>query len=205
MSIDRNDTSRQLHGVAELLIAGPQYREHGTIRMRVTPGGFGGVASGVAVDGVDLVYPAGRVPLVGRVGDVAVAAGIDGGAPAGLYADGSGMSMDDELNLDPATAAVLIEWFALGGHALREFAPDVEPVLWPEHFDLGIAVDEVNYGVSLGDSEHPSPYAYVAPWTPRTGEFWNASFGALRAADEFDSATAMAAFFAEGRERGHGG
>ena len=37
-------TRRSLHGVAELLLAGPQHRAHGTIRLRVTPGGFGGVA-----------------------------------------------------------------------------------------------------------------------------------------------------------------
>jgi hypothetical protein len=32
--------------------------------------------------------------------------------------------------------------------ALRSFAPGLEPVLWPEHFDLGIKLDEVNFGVS---------------------------------------------------------
>jgi len=52
-------------------------------------------------------------------------------------------------------------------------------VLWPEHFDLGIAVDEVNYGISPGDDGHATPYAYVGPWTQRTGPFWNAPFGAL--------------------------
>ncbi len=201
MSIDQAATRRQLHGVAELLIAGPQYREHGTIRLRVTPGGFGGVASGVTVDGVDLVRPAGRVPLAGRIGDVAAAAGIDCGAPDGLYADGSGLAADDELDLNPGTVAALTDWFALGDRALREFAAGSEPVLWPEHFDLGITVDEVNYGVSPGDSGNEQPYAYIGPWTPRTGEFWNAPFGALRAADEFGSAAALVAFFAEGRAR----
>lgn len=28
-----------------------------------------------------------------------------------------------------------------------------------------------------GDAGHPAPYADVGPWTPRTGGFWNASFG----------------------------
>jgi hypothetical protein len=53
-------------------------------------------------------------------------------------------------------------------------------VLWPEHFDVAVTLDEVNYGVSLGDGYLPEPYAYVGPWQPRTGEFWNAPFGAAK-------------------------
>ena len=34
-------TRRSLHAVAERVLAGPQYRAAGTIRLRVTPGGFG--------------------------------------------------------------------------------------------------------------------------------------------------------------------
>ena len=34
-------------------------------------------------------------------------------------------------------------------------------------------------GVSAGDDYYPTPYAYVGPWTQRTGPFWNAPFGAL--------------------------
>ena len=82
---------------------------------------------------------------------------------------------------------------------LRTFAPDEEPVLWPEHFDLGVAVDEVNYGASPGDAGHAAPYAYVGPWAPRQGPFWNVSFGALRPATELPDAEAVASFFADGR------
>ena len=74
-----------------------------------------------------------------------------------------------------------------------------QPVLWPEHFDLAIDVDEVNYGVSPADGYHGAPYAYVGPWTPREGEFWNAPFGAVRAATELADADAVAAFFVAGR------
>ena len=35
-------TRRSLHAVAERLLAGPQDRQHGEIRLQVTPGGFGG-------------------------------------------------------------------------------------------------------------------------------------------------------------------
>jgi len=51
-------TRRSLHGVAELLIAGPQHRAHGTIRLRATPGGFGAVATALRVAGSDLVWTA---------------------------------------------------------------------------------------------------------------------------------------------------
>jgi hypothetical protein len=33
-------TRQSLHGVAELVLAGPQYRQSGTIRLRAVPGGF---------------------------------------------------------------------------------------------------------------------------------------------------------------------
>ena len=36
-------TRRSLHAVAEQLLAGPQHRAQGTIRLQVTPGGFGQV------------------------------------------------------------------------------------------------------------------------------------------------------------------
>ncbi len=191
-------TRRALHGVAELVIAGPQYRTHGTIRLRALPDGFEGVRSGVRVAGDRLVWDGGRVPLTGTCRELAAAASLKVGAP-GLYADGSGVDPDEPLELDPAALALLLSWFGIADAALRSFAPDEEPVLWPEHFDIGVAVDEVNYGASPGDAHHGAPYAYVGPWTPRTGDFWNAPFGALRAAAELPDAEALAGFFAAGR------
>lgn len=95
---------------------------------------------------------------------------------------------------------LLLRWFGQGDAALRSFAPDEEPVLWPEHFDVGISVDEVNYGVSPGDSTHIGPYAYVGPWTAREGAFWNAPFGALRDAAELPDVDAVVSFFQAGRD-----
>jgi hypothetical protein len=192
-------TRRSLHAVAERLLAGPQYREHGEIRLQVTPGGFGQFVGPLRVDGVEIVGPGGRFPLRGTVGDVAAALGVEAGEPADLYSEHAEFGPDDELAVDPAAAALLLDWFARGDRAMRQFAPSEEPILWPEHFDLGIARDEVNYGISPGDAGHPTPYAYVGPWTPRQGEFWNASFGAARAAEQLPSADAVAAFFAAGR------
>ena len=192
-------TRKALHAVAELVIAGPQYRATGTIRLQVTPDGFGGVASTLRVAGAELVWHGGSSPLTGTCGSLAAAAGVLVGAPDGLYHDHADLGEDDEIVVEVAAAGLIAEWFARGDSALRTFQPDAGPVLWPEHFDLAITVDDVNYGVSPGDSAHRRPYAYVGPWTPREGDFWNAPFGALRYADELPDAAAVAAFFAEGR------
>ncbi|MEU8899655.1 hypothetical protein [Nocardia sp. NPDC048505] len=199
-------TRQSLHGVAELLIAGPQYREFGTIRLRVVLGGFGGAKLPVSVLGTGLVGPGGgRVPLEGTYTEIAKAAGIGPGAPEGSYADTTGQQLDDEVRVDAEAAAIIGEWFATGDAALRCLAPDVTPVLWPEHFDLASSRSEVNFGVSPGDAAHPAPYAYVGPWTPRTGEFWNAPFGALRPRADLPTASSLLAFFEEGRERAAAG
>jgi hypothetical protein len=192
-------TRRSLHGVGELLIAGPQHRAHGTIRLRPTPGGFGGVAVALRVEGTDLVWDGGRAPLAGTYRDLAAAAGVQPGPPEGIYHDTSGVDPDEQVVVDPAAAAELAEWFARGDAGLRAFAPDQEPVLWPEHFDLAIGEGEVNYGVSPGDAGHSEPYAYVGPWTKREGAFWNASFGALRPASELPDTDSLTTFFADGR------
>jgi hypothetical protein len=93
-----------------------------------------------------------------------------------------------------------LAWFARGDDALRWLAPGVEPVVWPEHFDVAVTLDEVNYGVSPGDGYLDEPYAYVGPHTSRAGAFWNAPFGAARPAAELDG-DALRAFFADGRRQ----
>lgn len=188
-----------LHGVAELVIAGPQYRETGTIRLRVVPRGFGGVKLPLAVERVELVGEGGRWPLRGSVRSLAEAAGVTAGVPEGLYHDHSGVQPDDEIVVDDAAATMIEEAFARGHRAMRLFAPEQDPIIWPEHFDLGIVVDEVNYGVSPGDAAYPRPYAYVGPHSPLTGEFWNAPFGAMRFLDKLPYVEAVAEFFATGR------
>ncbi len=191
-------TRRSLHGVAELVIAGPQFAALGTIRLRLLPGGFGGAVSDVRVDGADLVWPGGRMPLAGTCRELADAVGAAATKPDS-YGEGSGVDPDEKLVFDPGALALLLGWFERGDAALGSFAPSAERVLWPEHFDVGYALDEVNYGVSPGDDGHPEPYAYVGPWQPREGAFWNAPFGASRAATDLPDATAVVAFFEDGR------
>jgi hypothetical protein len=194
-------TRRGLHGVAELLLAGPQYRQSGTIRLRVADGGFATIKEPhLRVEGADLVAGERRLALSGTTyGGLAGKAGLDVGAPEGLYHDGSGMTPDDVVEVDPAAARWLAECLAAGTAALRRLAPDQTPVLWPEHFDVGVTVDEVNYGVSPGDDYLAEPYAYVGPHAPRKGEFWNAPFGAARAMRDLGDEDAVLAFFQEGR------
>src|SRR5687767_1549586 len=87
-------TRRSLHAVGELVVAGPQHREHGTIRLRPVAGGFAGTRLDVAVDGGDLVFSGGRLALDGRsCRELATAAGLVAGAPDGLYNEGCGVDV----------------------------------------------------------------------------------------------------------------
>ena len=70
-------TRRSLHAVAERLLAGPQYREHGEIRLQVTPGGFGQFRGPLRVDGTEIVGSDRRVPLRGTIGEVAAALRVE--------------------------------------------------------------------------------------------------------------------------------
>jgi hypothetical protein len=192
-------TRRALHGVAELVVAGPQFRTRGSIELRVRPGGFGGHLSSVRVDGRDLVWDGGRTPLAGTCRALAAASGQEVSTLADVYPDGSGVDPDEPLSFDAEALELLLGWFVRADAALRAFAPEAEPILWPEHFDVGLAVDEVNYGGSPGDATHTGPYAYVGPWTTREGEFWNAPFGALRDAEDLTDVDAVVTFFEAGR------
>ncbi len=197
--MDLTRTRTSLHGIAELLLAGPQYAASGTIRLRVLPSGLATVADpDLRLEGDELVSSAGRHPLSGSYAEVAAAAGVTLRSLADLYSDHAGIDPDDHIELDPAHLAELTGALAVGDAALRAFAPDETPVLWPEHLDVAITLDEVNYGVSPGDGAVPEPYAYVGPWTPRTGDFWNVSFGAARPLSDLGSADAVAEFFKQG-------
>ena len=196
-------TRRQLRGVAESLIAGPQHRASGTVRLAVRPGGFTGVALPISVHGRDLVWLNGGTPLAGPVSAIADAAGLDVGPPKGVYHLEDPLPSDAVLDLDVGATEWIHRSHYAGGHALKHVLPECHPVLWPEHFDVAATEDEVNYGVSAGDDYHPTPYAYVGPWAKRSGPFWNAPFGALYSlnpAHDVDALTSrIANFFVRGR------
>ena len=206
----RMTTRQGLHAVAEQIIAGHQYRAVGTIRLSVRPNGFTSRALPdtpglLAVDGTDLVVDDVRVPIAGRLADLAAAAGVECRGPEGVYTLAADVGPDDVLTIHPGAAAELQGAWVLGDAVLRAFgslhaAGGAEPVLWPEHLDVAVTVDEVNYGVSPGDGAIGEPYAYVGPHRLRAGAFWNAPWGAaLPLADV--AAPALRAFFEEGRTR----
>jgi hypothetical protein len=203
---------RVLHAVAEHLLAGPQWRHTREIALVVTPAGFATrFPPAPAIDVLELAgtdvlsRPSGKaVPLRGSVRAIAADLGVTPGAPEGLYGEHADLGPDDALVADDAAIAVVLGAFADGATALGELAVGAgqggeTPVLWPEHFDVGISLDEVNYGVSPGDVAHDLPYAYVGPWTPREGAFWNEPFGASRPVAELGGAAGVLAFFREGR------
>jgi hypothetical protein len=206
-------TRRSLHAVAETILAGHQYRVAHTIRLAVAEGGFQtlplpGSPSLLAVRGTDLVVTTGLsdrvIALRGSLKDMADAAGVAFGAPDGVYPGGERAGANDLVAVDGAAASVLLSSFALGDAALRRFgqrhapAEPPTPVLWPEHFDVGITIDKVNYGLSPGDDEIPEPYAYVGPFERRAGAFWDRPFGAARLVRELRDVATMVEFLEAG-------
>ena len=205
MNQHQTDSRNALHSVAEWLLAGPQYKLAGTIRLSVANSGITTLDGRTIVDRDGLTLGSDdnvrQVPWASTIAAMAAAAQITPAVPEELYDDHAPLGVDDPLVVDPSVVGSLINWFEQGRDAMLDFQPAQAPVLWPEHFDLGITVDEVNYGISLGDGYHPLPYAYVGPWRVPDGPFWNAPFGAVRAQSELVDAAAIATFFAEGAEQ----
>ncbi|RYV49798.1 hypothetical protein [Pengzhenrongella frigida] len=194
-------TRGRLHGIAECLLAGPQRRAGGGLALRVTPSGFATTGEpALRLDGTDLVLDESRrVAVGGTFGDLAELLGVEFGAPAGEYPDGSNEGSADDASLDPASARLIEAWFRLADAALRVMAPEVNPILWPEHFDVAILLDDTSYGASAGDSFHATPYAYVSSGQHGDSEFWNAPFGALRDYTQMGSIAELVAFWRAGQ------
>jgi hypothetical protein len=197
-------TRSALHVVAEVLLAGPQWAATQEIALRVVPGGFATtVGSPVTYRDGAVIRDRTVVPVDGRSpGELLSALGLPEVSLGEVYADTTQADLDEPHHLDAPPAAWLVRCWEAGDAALRGFAPSQEPVLWPEHLDVAITLDEVNYGVSPGDSFLAVPYAYVGPWVvPPLDDFWTESFGAVRIlTDSVDSDTVLA-FFEEGRRR----
>jgi len=216
-SPDLITTREGWHRVAEHVLAAGQFAAAGTIRLRPAPGGFATVVGvdgrQLAVDGTDLAVLVGvdgrrSTPLT-TLGEVAAFAGVEPGL-RGSYSPTTSADPDAPLRVDATAARLLAGWFALGDTALRRFAeglgPSPDPVLWPEHFDLGLTLDAVNYGCSPGDDAIPEPYLYVGPHAgpPGPDPFWNVPFGAALTADSIRDTDDAVAFFERGRALGRG-
>jgi hypothetical protein len=204
------NTRESLHAVAEFLLAGPQFEHSGTIKLRVTPGGFGTSATpDVRVVSTSLHVGEKVLPIDGRtIASLATEAELTARSLNDVYLDSVAATADDVLHVVPEHAAEIAEAFERGHRALVAFVPESEPVLWPEHFDLGISVDEVNYGISPGDGHLGVPYAYVGPWgfaqrdlsndsAEPSDPFWNAPFGSARPLSEISD---LEAYFRQGKQ-----
>jgi hypothetical protein len=208
------DTRIALHTVAEHILAAARYRAVGRIGLQPVRGGFGTpLVDGrwIEVIGTDLVVRAEtgevqREPIT-TLRSAGTFVGIEPGLPSGIYPPVTPLDLDAGLEVDPDAAAAIADWFSLTIDALGAFAGEhhdeapSDATLWPEHFDLGLSVAEVNYGGSPGDDGHDEPYIYVGPWTARKGPFWNEDFGATRSGPSITNVAGALAFLTEGHAR----
>ncbi len=211
-----SNTRESLHTLAEHVLSPARHRATGRIGLRRTPGGFGTpfFASEhgdrrVRINGTDLVVEderGERHEAITTVRAAAAFAEIEAGAPIEVYTPSTSLDLDAALPLDAAEAALLADWYRLVDDALALLraeagADDGIVQLWPEHFDLAVTLDEVNYGGSLGDKEHPTPYLYVGPWAPPTpdGGFWNEPFGSSLASSQVETTQDALNYFRRGQ------
>lgn len=206
MSTSYETTRRSLHGLAEVVLAGPRYAAGGSMRLRADQQGIRTWDDPpVRLSRGTLVRDQARIELDGLTfAEAAAAVGLTAQTLDHVYHDGSHVTPDERIALDSAEVDVLEHALDVGNGALRTFAPEVEPVLWPEHFDIAITVGDVNYGVSPGDDHHELPYAYVGPHQARSGPFWNAAFGAARPMGDLASVDAVVEFFRDGAREAAG-
>lgn len=215
-------TRASLQTLAEHVLSKARHVQTGRIGLRATPGGIGtppfpsptghGRERQLRIEGTELVIVDGDTEARAAVTTVRAAAelaGIDAGAPAGVYTPHTALDLDAPLTIDAGAAALIAAWYQRTNDALevlRAEHADDEPTivqLWPEHFDLAISIGEANYGGSPGDDSIPQPYLYVGPWSPPApdGDFWTEPFGAARTRDQIPDLDAAVAFFREGLAR----
>lgn len=226
-------TRDALHRVTVHVVARARQHATGRFSLRASPGGlgtpeFGPDARRVRLSGGAVVVESDRpgdasaraIPVDGAtLRELAVSAEVDLTVPLDVGHDTPPLGdVDVPLAADSEAAAALAAWFADVSLALDRVIADVAPEraatlprLWPEHFDVAIEIDarpdrRVNLGGSPGDGFCPEPYLYVGPWTadrPGDAAFWNAPFGAYRAASSLgtDRIAAGADFLLAGIER----
>lgn len=218
---DLATTRAALTALAFYVLAPARHQANGKIGLRWTLGGFGtpffGADRQVRVEGDHLVVQEGDAVTTEAITTLRAAGafvGVTPEAPAGIdFHDMPPLpDLDETLSVDAGAVAFLDRWFGFSTYVLERLRldagspPDTRVQIWPEHFDPAIELGDADagsrasYGASPGDADHPEPYLYVAPWTPREGEPWTASFGGaalplaeLRAAP--DQAARATAFF----------
>lgn len=177
-------TRLSLHRLAMYVMAAARISANGFMGLRWTLGGFGTPFfdhdQQVRVVGCTLVSQRGDSVRTAPLTTLAEAAAFLG-VPLlqSAEAEYDVPPMGDPhagLGVDPAAAAWLSAWFGLGTMVLERVRAqahdggDTRVQLWPEHFDVAIELgdavrgERASIGLSPGDTHHPEPYAYVAPW-----------------------------------------
>ena len=216
------ETRESLHALAEHVLSAARYHATGHIGLQVVEGGFATPPFGddrrtIGVDGAELVVRSGgqarRAPIT-TLRAAGEFAGVEPGAPAGVYTPATPCHLDAPLVVDAEAARRLAGWYALGDEALRRLARELaeekpsDVTLWPEHFDVGIRAGEVSYGASPGDAQVAEPYVYVAPTgleLAATGDgFWNQPFGATMTWEAIGSVEDALDFFRQGHRHAAG-
>jgi hypothetical protein len=217
-------TRRNLHVIAAHVLGRRRFAVSGHFGLRASPQGvatpaFGPEPEVLRLAGLHLVREVGneaRAMPLDRV-TLAELAAFAGADLASDYSAGAGMPapgpIGEALHLDATELDDLYAWFDLGWRVLDAVTSDPASglgwstvQLWPEHFDVGTALDlgagrGVNLGFSAGDAYSDEPYSYVGPWGPeRPGErdFWNAPFGAVLLRDASVDAPACERFVRRG-------
>lgn len=197
---DYTAARRQLHVIAEWLLAGPQHAASGTIRLEAGDGTIATVADPpVSVAAAGLTYDGSTWPLRGTVRQLGTSAGLACERPDVIYHDAVPGDCTTTLDASVEAFEAVLAVYDVGAEALDSFSSET-PILWPEHFDLSVRTSNVNFGVSPGDESSALPYAYVGPDAVDDSPFWNAPFGAQLLIDPAspDCVAAIVAFFEQG-------
>ena len=139
-----------------------------------------------------------RAPLT-TLAETAATVGIEAGFPWTKHRPGTDFEPQAELAVDPAAAAALAHWFAVGAEALTMLVAEMSaerpsaPQIFPEHFDLGITAgpvseDDLLYwealiqgpegtpfegGVFPAELRFPKDYPLAPPTMKFLGEVWH--------------------------------
>jgi hypothetical protein len=220
-------TRRGLHALAEQVLSPEAYRHTGRIGLRPAPCAIStpwvivdGAKRCARIEGTGVVVIVGEERTAEPVTTVRAAAalvGVEPGAPP-VYSPATPVDLDRPIELDEEAVSIVTDWYCFGDAALdrilavRRELHSVEPILWPEHFDLAVTVPddirgEIVVGVSPGDDADPDPYAYVAwhgpsgPGSRPPDEWWNRTWGRWVPASEVATVEDLVDLFEEGLQR----
>lgn len=130
------ETKHCLHALAGVVLAGPRFREGGSIELRVRPDGSAPVTRhrfrarcrlgprNVVVDVEGLTFT-----------DAAALIGLEASRLDDVYSDGPAVDPSETIHLNEHAVREVEQALFLADTALREFHRQAQPTLWPEHFD----------------------------------------------------------------------